>query len=116
VQFNGLASGSFVLLPGGPAEAIDFSITNLGGYAAYVQGVTFAITSITGTASAADNAACLASGWFTLVQPSIPVGVTIPVSATVDYQPSGGAIALIESGTNQDICENAVLGLTFTSS
>jgi hypothetical protein len=113
VQFNGLASGYIYLMPGGPAQAIDFSITNAGGSPAYVQGVTFAITSVSGTT---DNAACLASGWFTLVQPSIPVGVNIPANTTVDYQPSGGAIALIESGTNQDICENATLGLTFTSS
>jgi hypothetical protein len=115
VQFNGLASGYFSLLPGGPAEAVDFSVANTGSSPAYVEGVTFAITGISGPHTSGVDGDCPAS-WFALTQPSVPVDVTIPVSGSVSYQPSGGLIALTETHTNQDACENATLVLTFTSS
>ncbi len=51
-----------------------------------------------------------------MIQPSISLDVTIPPGGTVNYQPSGGSVALIESDTDQDVCEGATLGLTFTSS
>jgi hypothetical protein len=108
VEFNASASGAVLLLPGGPGQSIDFKITNGGSSPAHVSSVTFAITG-------GLSAGC-ASGWFTLTQPTTPVNVTIPANSSVSYQPSGASIALSDSGTNQNACENDTPQLTFTSS
>jgi hypothetical protein len=107
VEFNATATGNIYLVPGGPGESVDFSITNSGSSPAYVQGVTFAITGGLSTN-------CEAS-WFALVQPNTPVDATIAAGATVNYQPSGASISLINEPVNQDACQGDTPELTFTS-
>lgn len=109
VEFNAYAAGGTFtdLVPGGPSQPIDFSITNTGSSPAYVGNVTVALTG-------ASNASCDLN-WFNLVQPN-PVDTTIPVGGTVDFQPSGSSISLINEPYSQDACESNTLNLTFTSS
>jgi hypothetical protein len=109
VQFNTSASGSIALYPGGAGQPVDFSISNAGSSPAYVQSVTIAVdqTSL--------PAGCAAS-WFTVVQPSTPMNVTIPAGQTIGYQPSGAVVELQNLPFNQDACQGATVGLKFTSS
>jgi hypothetical protein len=111
VEFNATApAGGYIdLVPGGPAQPVDFKITNSSPTSAYVHSVTFGIGSITGTSNT-----CL-PGWFSLVQPTVPVDVTIPGNSSVTYQPSGALIALINEPVNQDGCEGGTVNLTFSS-
>jgi len=111
VQFNTSASGYIYLYPGGPGEAVNFSIYNPGSGPEDVHSVTF---STTDTVNETHGGTCYAS-WFTLVQPSVPVNVTIPAGATIKYQPSGASISLQDTSTNQDACQGLTMPLTFTS-
>jgi hypothetical protein len=113
VEINTASGGGFpALVPGGPAEPVDFSIDNTGTSPAYIQTVTFAITPADVTTL--NNAGCSPS-WFTLVQPTTPLDVTIPAGATVPFQPSGGSISLINEPFSQNACENLAVSLTFTA-
>jgi len=109
VEFNGYQnSGTFTTLyPGGPSQPLDFSITNTGSNPAYVQSVTVTLTG--------SNQPGCDLNWFSIVQPSSPNDVTIPVGATVNFQPSGGSVSLVNYPTNQDSCENAVLDFSYTA-
>jgi hypothetical protein len=107
VEINAGAGGYISLVPGGPAQPVDFSIYNGGSNPAYVQSVSFALTS--------SNVALCDLNWFSLVQPTIPVNVSIPAGATVNYQPSGAFISLMNEPYNQNACENATLNLTFSA-
>jgi hypothetical protein len=106
VEINTSTTGNIYLFPGGPGENVDFSITNSSSTPAYVQGVTFAFSSLASGCQAA---------WFNLTQPTTPDDVTIPANSTVDYQPSGGSISLTNEPYSQNQCEGDVPGLTFTS-
>jgi hypothetical protein len=110
VEINASAGGFISLMPGGPAQPIDFSINNSSGSPAYVQSVTVAVNA---TLLGTEYPGCAAS-WFTVVQPTTPVDVTIPVGTT-EYQPSGASISLINEPSSQDACEGATIPLTFTS-
>jgi hypothetical protein len=109
VQFNAVnGGGGFTsLVPGGPSQPIDFSITNTGTSPAYVNTVVVAL-------AGSNNPNCDLN-WFTIVQPNT-IDTTIPVGATVDFQPSGSSISLINEPYNQDACESTTLNLSFTSS
>lgn len=108
VQFNTQSSFPTALVPGGPGQPIDFSITNAGSTPARVGAVTFAVSPSSLPTGCDIN-------WFSTLQSSVAINVTIPGGATVDYQPSGAVLALMESGTNQDKCEGLALNLNFTS-
>jgi hypothetical protein len=107
VEIYSSASGFISLTPGGPAQPVDFSIHNGGSSPAYVQSVSFALTS--------SNVAACDLNWFALVQPTTPVDVTIPPGGTVRFQPSGGSISLINEPYSQDVCQSAQLNLTFST-
>jgi hypothetical protein len=109
VEFTAYAAGSTYtsLLPGGPAQPVDFTVTNTGTSPAYIQDVTFAITG--------SNTAGCNLGYYTTVQPTIPAGVTIPVGGSKTFQPSGGSVSMINEPYSQDDCEGAILDLTFTA-
>ncbi len=116
VQFNGIeSSAAFIdLFPAGPGEPVDFSITNSSNSPVYVQSVTYSITSMANVTDGNGPGDCNPA-WFSQIQPSVPIDVTIPANTTIDYQPSGGVIALMNEPFSQDGCEGAVLGLTFAS-
>jgi hypothetical protein len=113
VEINTLAPTGYIdLTPGGPAQTVDFSIYNNGTSPAYIQNVTFAISP--GSVAGLEAASCEPS-WFNLIQPTTPLDVTIPAGSTVDYQPSGASISLINEPYSQDGCENLSIPLTFTA-
>jgi hypothetical protein len=110
-------------MPGGPGQSVDFSITNGTGSPAYVQYVNVTVATDPGNGEveavpgypSTDISGCYAS-WFTVVQPSNPFDVTIPANTTYYYQPSGGAVSMINEPYSQDACQGITLPLTFTSS
>lgn len=108
VEFNMQSAGTIGLYPGGPAQNVDFSITNFSSTPAYVQTVTFGITPNTLPAG------CNAS-WFVLAQPTTANGYTIPANSTVDFTNSGGSILLYNEALSQDACKGVAIPLTFTS-
>ncbi|MGA2433255.1 MAG: hypothetical protein ABSG09_07315 [Acidimicrobiales bacterium] len=109
VEFNAAAAGNSIdLYPGGAAQPVDFSITNNGAGTANVSSVTFAIN------PASLPSGCLI-GWFQLIQPTVPSNVTIAGGATVNFQPSGASISLINEPVPQNLCAGVTLALTFSS-
>jgi hypothetical protein len=54
-------------------------------------------------------------GWFQLIQPTVPSNATIASGATVNYQPSGTSISLINEPVPQNACAGYTLALTFSS-
>lgn len=108
VEFNVTDGGTIDLYPGGPAQNVDFSITNLSSTPAYIQTVSFAITP--GTLPAGCD-----PSWFVLTQPSTADGYTVPGNSTVNFTGSGGSISLYNEALNQDACEGVTVPLTFTS-
>jgi hypothetical protein len=112
VQISTVSVGPFDLYPGGPAEPVDFSIHNPGSGPEDVHSVTF---STADTYNAGAGGWCDAS-WFTLVQPSIPINVTLSAGQTIDYQPSGASISMIDEPYPQDTCQGVTMPLNFKSS
>jgi hypothetical protein len=110
VAFNTASAGYVNLLPGGAAQPVDFSVGNSGSGPAYVQTVTFAISN----EGALEGHSCNPS-WFSLVQPTSPLDVSIPAGTTVDFEPSGGSISLINEPYAQNGCEGVTVDLTFTA-
>ena len=99
------------LYPGGPAQDVDFTITNPGVGSVHVSGVTFAVTGSTPAGCGAGN--------FTLTQPTSFAAQEVAGGATVtiDGGPSGSkaAIAMDNLSSNQDACKNVTVNLSFTS-
>lgn len=111
VQFNETSASSDVTLyPGGAAQPIDFSVTNNSS----TESAT--VTSVSVAVDQDSLPAGCAASWFTVVQPTIPSAVTIPAGGSVDFQPSGSIVELQNEPFNQDACEGATVGLTFTAS
>jgi hypothetical protein len=112
------------LYPGGPAQPINFSITNPGTIPETVSSVTIAVASDAGTSpveiesspgnTGTDVAGCYAD-WFTISPSPVTVSATIPAGGTVDWIGTA-TIALDQSSSNQNDCQGATIGLTFTSS
>jgi hypothetical protein len=111
VEFNvGTASG---LYPGGPAQPINFSVTNPGSIPEALNTVTIAISTITHQ-HATSGGAC-DPGWFTITQPTVING-SVAAGSTWDDTSSGASIQLNNSTTiNEDACQGATVNLTFTS-
>lgn len=108
------------LVPGGAAQAIDFTLTNSSVTDASVTSVVVAVESTSA------GAACLPAN-FTIVQPSKP-SVATPVivagsssesftSGAGGEQASTGATLKMENtASNQDGCKNATVNLRYTVS
>jgi hypothetical protein len=94
------------LYPGGPAQALEYTINNSAAFDQAVTTVTIAITGVTGGCAA---------GNFTLVQPTQSPGVIL-AGATFSSTPagSGASIKLDETNVNQDACKGAVVSLSYT--
>ncbi len=124
VQFNVTNAVAPDLYPGGPAQPLNFTIDNLGSVPAHVGSVTVSVAydpsnnfieSTPGDTNT-DVAGCYVS-WFGFNNTPVTVNGNIPPGPT-DYlsTSTGASIYMAESGTNQDACENAAVGLVFTSS
>lgn len=123
VQFNVTTAVLPDLYPGGPAQPINFTVNNLGSVNAYVGSIGIAVAydpannfveSTPGDANT-DVVGCYA-GWFGFNHVPVVVNGNIPPGPT-DYlsTSTGASIYMSESGTNQDACEGASVGLVFTS-
>lgn len=53
--------------------------------------------------------------WFQLIEPTVPSNVTIAGGATVNYQPSGASISLLNEPVVQNACAGATFALKFSS-
>ena len=117
------------LVPGGAAQAVNYTITNSASTPQYATTVTIGIASVTYTnaagagtgVTALDHPAgmvavsCAASD-FTLVQPDA-LGVDLPAgtsSFTRLTPKKSGTIAMDNEAYNQDDCKNTTVNLTFT--
>ena len=123
VEFNVTGGSAAVLYPGGPSEPVDFAITNPGNTGVHVNTVTTNIASVTSNDISGDEVCAI--GMYGLstngTQPSSPaqtvadtLNATVPPGTTV-FSPSGTTIYMHDDGMNQDNCENAVVGLSFSS-
>jgi hypothetical protein len=124
VQFNVTSPVSPDLYPGGAPQPINFTVDNLGSVPAHVGsiGISVAYDPANGYVESTpgdtntDVVGCNVS-WFGFNNVPVVINGNIPVGNT-DYlsTSTGASIYMGESGTNQDACEGAALGLVFTSS
>jgi hypothetical protein len=110
------------LYPGGPAQPISFSVTNPGSIPVALNSVAiavaydpanFEIETVPGYTST-DVGGCY-EYWFTITQPPAINGSVAAGQTWVD-SPSGASIVMPQSPSDQDACEGATVGLTFTAS
>ncbi len=124
VQFNVTNPVPPDLYPGGAAQPINFTVDNLGSVPAHVGSIDISVAfdpannyveSTPGDTNT-DVVGCYV-GWFGFNNVPVVVNGNIPPGDT-DYlsTSTGASIYMGESGTNQDACEGAALGLIFTSS
>jgi hypothetical protein len=100
------------LLPGGPSEPVEYSVTNTSAGHQYVGPVTVSISSVTGP-NITGGTPCDSSD-FTLVQPTDTPGDLAP-GATYTSSPSGASIQMINKPSSQDGCKNATVHLSFSA-
>jgi hypothetical protein len=122
VQFNVTTPVSPDLYPGGPSQPINFNAYNPGSIPAALNTVTIGlaydpandyIESTPGDTNS-DVVGCYEQ-WFTINQPPAING-SVAAGTTWDDSPSGASIVMPpNSTTNQDACEGAAVGLTFTA-
>lgn len=108
------------LTPGAGSQPFDVSVTNTSDQAAFVGFVSMSIATFPGgdaaTAGGADIPGCLAS-WFT-VDPTLDVDTTVGAGDTVSASGLGidePTIQMTESGTDQNACESASVGINFSA-
>jgi hypothetical protein len=99
------------LVPGGAAQAVDFTVTNPKSTPQYVTSVTYSIASVQSSPGVA-AVGCSAAD-FTLVQPN-SIAADLPAGVST-FSPSGATLAMIDSATNQNGCQNVTVNLTFAS-
>ncbi len=108
---TGNATGA--LYPGASAEPIALTLSNPNGVQIYVTSVTVTLV------SSSLPAGCSASG-YVVDQASIPTaGVAVPANGSVSLPAQGAtapSIQMIDTGTNQDACQNAQLQLSYAGS
>jgi hypothetical protein len=119
VQFNTSGSGLAPLYPNGSADNINLTITNTGTSPADVNQVTVAVASNgTDIESTPGDANSVVTGcqavWFQVNGSPFNVNQTIPAGSSI-IETGQVSVQLNDSGTNQDACEGANVGLVFTS-
>ncbi len=116
-------SGTGDLYPGGPPQPIDFSVYNPGTIPDALTAVSIAVATDPGNGLVeavpgetwTDVAGCAAS-WFTINQAPAINGSVAAGQTWIDA-PSGASIVMpTDNSDNQDGCEGATIGLTFTAS
>ena len=108
------------LTPGTTSQPFDVSVTNTSDQAAFVGFVSMSIATYPGgdaaTADGSDIPGCLAS-WFT-VDPILNVDTTVGAGDTVTASGLGidePTISMTESGTDQNPCQDASIGINFSA-
>ena len=108
------------LYPGGPSQTINFSMTNTGTIPETVNSVSIGVAEDTnGLVEAtpgdpsSDVAGCYAS-WFTVNSSPVSVNTSIPAGGVVDWL-NTASISMPQSPSDQNACQGATIGLTFTS-
>jgi len=123
VQFNVSNPPAIDLYPGGAAQPINFTVTNLGNVNAHVGSIGIAVAydpangyveSTPGDTNT-DVIGCNAA-WFGFHNVPVSVNGNIPPGPT-DYlsTATGAQIYMAESNTVQDACQGAAVGLVFSS-
>lgn len=104
------------LVPGGPADVLDFTIDNPGDGPQTINSVVVSISDVTapGTCTAGD---------FDIDQPSLGGAVELAVGDNTftsgtggDFENTGAQVSMINSASNQDGCKGATLEFTYTVS
>lgn len=96
------------LYPGGPTATVNINVTNNGSGSQYVNAVQLA--SITTSASGCDTGITGQTPAFSMS--NVTVQQTVPAGQSVQVQ---GALAMNDTGEDQDACQGAPLTLNFTS-
>lgn len=125
VQFNVTNPVAPSLYPGDQAtpQPINFTVDNLGNIPAHIGSIDISVAydpangdveSTPGDTNT-DVAGCSVN-WFGFNNVPVAINGNIPPGST-DYlsTSTGASIYMTESGTNQDACEGAAIGLVFTS-
>lgn len=99
------------LAPGAPAKPIAFKITNPKLSPQRIASVTIAVTSV--EYSGGGTAATCSDADFQITQPT-SINQDLPNGETL-FDPSGAAIAMRETGQNQNDCKNVTVNLSFTA-
>jgi hypothetical protein len=124
VQFNVVNPGVPALYPAGPAQPISFTISNSGNTPAHVGSVTVSVATNPATGDIestpgdvnTDVAGCNA-GWFAFNDNPVTENTNVaPGNTDFPSSSTGLSIYMGDSGTNQDACEGASVGLVFASS
>jgi hypothetical protein len=109
------------LYPGGAAQPLEYAITNPGTGAVHVDDLSASVDtsgSDVKTPGGADVTNCSAS-WYPITNSPQTLGQNIPPGTTLFTTTSATAtdlsIKMIDSGSNQDACEGADVGLSFSS-
>jgi hypothetical protein len=118
VEFN--PPGFTDLYPGGPAQAINYSLTNPGSGSASVNQVTISVAvdgsgqveTVPGDAATA-VAGCYGS-WFVVNGSPVTLGISIPAGQTVNEVGTAN-IQMTNTATDQDACQGVDIGLNFSS-
>lgn len=102
------------LAPGGTPASLAGNFNNTNTSAVFVSSVSATIASVTRTAEAIAAALPCTPADYQLAGFPVAVNAQVP-SGSAQGSWTGGTIALINSGTNQDGCKNATVALTYTS-
>jgi hypothetical protein len=116
VQVNVVGGVVTGLYPGGPAQPVNFAITNPNSSSVQVNQVTTTagvLSNTSATYPAPPNPACDPT-WYPIGTPTVTVGESIPQGTSI-FDATGTSISMTETNSNQDNCEGADIGLNFTS-
>jgi hypothetical protein len=106
VQFNAAIGG---LLPGGPSQIINYTVSNPGSSSVFVSQVTALVTSISNITVPGPESCTI--GMFPIAQ-GPAIDATLPGGGSVSGTAS---IKMIDDGNNQDNCQGATLNLSYSS-
>jgi hypothetical protein len=113
LPFTITGSATGALYPGAAGEPIAVTISNPNAVPIYVTSVTVTLN------TSSLPAGCSASG-YEINQASIPAaGVIVAANGSISLPAQGASapsVQMLDTGTNQDSCQNAQLGLDYTGS
>ena len=124
VEVNVVGGSDPGLYPGGPAQPLEFAITNSGTNPVQVQSVTASVDSLSGNVVTPTNlevTGCSAS-WYQINNSPQALGVSAgdiqpgtTIFTTTSPTASDMSIQMLNVNSSQDPCEGADVGLTFSS-